>query len=185
MKKAVFLDRDGVLNRSILVNGVPKPPTSVREIEILEGVTEAIQILKNNEFIPVVVTNQPDVSRGKTSETHVNTINTYIGTATGIEYFYTCFHDDVDACTCRKPKPGLILLASSDLGLDPHKSYLVGDRWRDICAGQAAGCENFFIDYSYKEDSPKLPYTRVSSLLEAVHILTGERNGTKLGSSKG
>ena len=184
MKKAVFLDRDGVLNRSILVNGVPKPPTSVREIEILEGVTEAIQILKNNEFIPVVVTNQPDVSRGKTSKVQVETINRYIGTATGIEYFYTCFHDNADSCNCRKPKPGLILLASRDLGLDPHQSFMVGDRWRDIAAGQAAGCKNFFIDYSYQEEPPNLPYRRVFSLLEAVRILTGVKNGNKPGNLK-
>jgi len=179
MKKAVFLDRDGVLNRSILVNGVPKPPNSVMEIEILEGVTAAIQILKSYEFIPVVVTNQPDASRGKTTKTQVDIINAYIGTATGIEHFYTCFHDDNDLCNCRKPKPGLILRASSDLGLDPNQSFMVGDRWRDITAGQSAGCKNFFIDYAYQEKLPNLPYTRVSSLLEAVYFLTGEKNGTQ------
>jgi D-glycero-D-manno-heptose 1,7-bisphosphate phosphatase len=179
MKKAVFLDRDGVLNRSILVNGVPKPPISISDIQILEGAIEAIEILKNHNFVPVVVTNQPDVARGITTQSNVEAINAFIGNALKIDHFYTCFHDDVDSCNCRKPKPGLILLASSDLCLDPHQSFMVGDRWRDISAGQSAGCKNFFIDYSYQEKSPFLPHTRVFSLLEAVHIMTGEQYGTK------
>ena len=176
MKKAVFLDRDGVLNRSILVNGVPKPPTAVREIEILEGVTEAIQILKNNEFIPVVITNQPDIARGLILEAQVNEINRHIGNLTGIINFYVCGHDDSDLCNCRKPQPGMIKKACSELNLDIEKSFLVGDRWKDISAGQEMNLKSYFIDYSYKETLPKLPFTRVSSLLEAVAIELGEFN---------
>lgn len=179
MKKAVFLDRDGVLNRSILVNGLPRPPTSVREIEILEGVSEAIQILKNNEIIPVVVTNQPDVSRGITTQSNVEAINAFLGNALKIDHFYTCFHDDRDLCECRKPAPGLILCAAQDLKLDTRRSYLVGDRWRDISAGQAAGCQTFFIDYSYPELKPKMPFKEVTSLLQAVNLMVGDEYGTK------
>jgi len=72
MKKAVFLDRDGVLNRSMLLDGVPKPPKFIEDVEILEGVVEAIQILKRHGFIPVVVTNQPDVARGETTKNQVS-----------------------------------------------------------------------------------------------------------------
>jgi D-glycero-D-manno-heptose 1,7-bisphosphate phosphatase len=179
MKKAVFLDRDGVLNRSMLLDGVPKPPKFIEDVEILEGVVEAIQILKRHGFIPVVVTNQPDVARGETTKNQVSSINSHIGNIALIEHFYTCFHDDVDKCICRKPLPGLILRAAKDLGLSLSESFLVGDRWRDIAAGQAAECKSFFIDYSYPEEMPKMPFTKVSSLLEAVFIMVGEQHGTK------
>ena len=173
MNKAVFLDRDGVINRSHLVDGVAKPPTVIEEVEILGGVIEAIKILKDHDFIPVVVTNQPDVARGVILESQVDAINTYIGACTNLEFFYTCFHDDIDKCDCRKPAPGLIKRAASDLNLNISNSYLVGDRWRDIAAGQAAGCQSFFIDYSYPEEAPKMPFIKVSSLMDAVRIMIG------------
>ena len=179
MRKAVFLDRDGVLNRSILIEGVPKPPSCIGDVEILDGVVEAIHILKKHEFVPVVVTNQPDVARGATTQTEVEAINSYIGAATKIQHFYTCFHDDEDHCKCRKPLPGLILRASNDLKLSVNDSFMVGDRWRDIAAGQSAGCQAFFIDYSYPEKLPTIPYRTVSSLLQAVQILTGEPSAAK------
>ena len=179
MNRAVFLDRDGVVNRLILIGGVHRPPIKVEDVHILDGVVQAIQILKVLGFIPIVITNQPDVARGDTTEIEVNRINSYIGAATEIEYFYTCFHDDVDLCACRKPSPGLIYKAASDLSVDIYKSFLVGDRWRDIYAGQAAGCESFFIDYSYNERAPEMPFTRVSSLLEVSEILKGQLRGDR------
>ena len=179
MKRAVFLDRDGVLNRSLLLDGVPRPPTSPGDVQILAGVIEAIQILKSHDLVPVVVTNQPDVARGRITQSQVEAINAHISNATKIEYFYTCFHDDVDLCECRKPLPGLIYRASHELDLSVHGSFLVGDRWRDISAGQAAGCQTFFIDYSYAEKMPKMPYKKVSSLLEAVNLMVGELYGTE------
>ena len=178
MKSAAFLDRDGVLNRAIIINGVPKTPSSIDEVEILEGVVEAVKMLKAHDFIPVVVTNQPDVARGATSQIEVNIINSHIGILTGIEHFYTCIHDDADLCECRKPAPGLIFQAASELELDINSSFMVGDRWRDISAGQSAGCRSFFIDNSYPERTPRKPFTTVFSLLEAVQIMTGDPNGS-------
>jgi D-glycero-D-manno-heptose 1,7-bisphosphate phosphatase len=179
MKKAVFLDRDGVLNRSVLIDGVPKPPTFVEEVEILPGVIEAIQYLKIHNFVPVVVTNQPDVARGHMTQSQVEAINAQVGARTRIDYFYTCFHDDADLCDCRKPSPGLIYRASRELDLSVSESYLVGDRWRDIAAGQAAGCQTFFIDYSYTEKMPNLPYRKVFSLLEAAILMVEEIHGSE------
>ena len=179
MNKAVFLDRDGVLNRSILVDGVPKPPSSISDIQILDGAIEAIQILKDNNFVPVVVTNQPDVARGITTQSNAEAINAFVGNSLKIEHFYTCFHDDSDFCECRKPAPGLIFHAAQELNLDTRRSYLVGDRWRDISAGNSAGCQTFFIDYSYPEEAPEKPYTRVFSLLEAVKIIQGSCDGAE------
>ena len=179
MKKAAFLYRDGVLNRSKLINGVPTPPSSIEDVEILPGVIEAIRILKTYGFVPIVVTNQPDVARGKTTQLQVEAINTHIRMATHIKYFYTCFHDDIDLCACRKPAPGLIYRASNELGISVKDSFMVGDRWRDIAAGQSAGCQTFFIDYSYSELQPKMPFRRVSSLLEAAQLMVGEQHGTR------
>ena len=178
MKKAVFLDRDGVLNRSILLEGLPKPPYCIKDIEIIDRVPDAIQLLRNHDYVPVVVTNQPDVARGIVSREQVEEINFYIGSKTGIEHFYTCFHEDKDLCYCRKPLPGLIHLAAGELSICVEESFMVGDRWRDVLAGNSAGCKTFFIDYSYPESPPIQPFTRVFSLYEATQIIIGDQNGS-------
>lgn len=177
MNRAAFLDRDGVLNRSILIDGVPKPPNSPSEVEILNGALEAVQRLKKHGFVPVVLTNQPDVARGSKTKGEIEAINLHIASILEIEHFYTCFHDDLELCPCRKPAPGLIIQAAAELRLDISRSILVGDRWRDIAAGQAVGCDSYFIDYSYLEKQPELPFIKVKSLYEAVQIVTGELNG--------
>jgi D-glycero-D-manno-heptose 1,7-bisphosphate phosphatase len=175
--KAAFLDRDGVLNSCILRNGSPSPPSDVTEVEILPGVLEAIELLNQNGYLSIVVTNQPDISRGTTSLSQVQEINVSIERLIGVSHFYVCPHDDVDNCNCRKPKPGLIDRAVNDLGIDLERSFLVGDRWRDIEAGQSLGLPSFFIDYSYNELKPKPPFTQVFSLLEAVEIWIGVESG--------
>lgn len=175
-RKAVFLDRDGVLNRSIIVEGKPKPPKRVSELVILDGVVEAIRLLLSYELLPVVISNQPDVARGKILEDEVNEINNYLGETLNLKHFYTCFHDDTDLCVCRKPLPGLINRAAIELNIDVHRSYLIGDRWRDIEASHAAGCQPYFIDYSYSEKAPKTPFIKVSSLMEAANLIIGEIN---------
>jgi D-glycero-D-manno-heptose 1,7-bisphosphate phosphatase len=177
MKKAVFLDRDGVLNQTFLIAGVPKPPSSPNEVVILKGVTQAVRTLKKNGFELVVVTNQPDVARGLKSKEDVTAINLHIDSILNIRNFYTCFHDDSDNCSCRKPKPGLIYQASIDLKLDISNSFLIGDRWRDITAGQTAGCQTFFIDYSYPEKQPILPYIKVRSFFHAATLIVGGIDG--------
>jgi D-glycero-D-manno-heptose 1,7-bisphosphate phosphatase len=179
MTKAAFLDRDGVINKAVVENGMSRPPFSVEEIFILEGAAQAIELLKQNNYLPVVITNQPDVARGFCSSNQVQIINDAIGNLVGIEHFYTCLHDDGDACNCRKPKPGLIYESAKNLGVNIADSILVGDRWRDIDAGNASGLRCFFIDYSYNENMPKKPFTKVGSLLEAVHLIIGGSNAAE------
>ena len=174
MKKAVFLDRDGVINRAYVVEGVSLPPRTLSEVEILDGVAESIAMLKKASFEIVVVSNQPDVSRGTTTKEFVDSVHMLLKLELGIQNFYTCFHDDGDFCGCRKPKDGLLRNAAKDLEIELSSSYLVGDRWRDIRAGQSAGCECYFIDYSYAEPSPKMPFKRVFSLAEATRDIIGE-----------
>ena len=177
MKKAVFLDRDGVINKAFTVNGVPTPAKSLVELQVLPKVEEALNILRRLGFEIIVVTNQPDVSRGLLSKEMVHLIHQKLKLELGIEYFYTCFHDDVDHCTCRKPKPGLLTMAAADLDIDLSQSFMIGDRWRDISAGQSAGCKCFFVDYAHIERRPQMPYSKVSSLFDAVQIILEEFHG--------
>lgn len=171
LKKAVFLDRDGVLNSVLVKDGKPYPPESLENLLILPGVNEAISIFKKHQFEIVVVTNQPDVKRGTSSKEKVHLINEHLAKSLGIKNFYVCFHDEIDDCFCRKPHPGMIYEAALQNGIDLGRSYMVGDRWRDIEAGQSAGCICYFIDYNYLEKKPQSPFISVGSLLEAAqHI---------------
>ena len=173
MKKAVFLDRDGVINEVQFSGNLPIPPRTLDEVKIIDGVFEAIRLLKANNFLPIVITNQPDVARKKVSIETVTAINLHISELLGIKHIYTCMHDDSDLCNCRKPSSGLIEQSAAELEIDISKSFLVGDRWKDIAAGQEVGVPSFFIDYSYPEKQPKEPYIKVRSLLEAVERITG------------
>jgi D-glycero-D-manno-heptose 1,7-bisphosphate phosphatase len=171
MQKAVFLDRDGVLNRAIVRDGKPYPPADLSELEILPGVESALRDLQEEGYRLIVITNQPDVARGITRMEAVEAINGYLGSHLPIDAFRTCYHDSGDGCDCRKPLPGSILAAASQYGIDLSKSVMVGDRWRDIEAGQAAGCHTIFIDYGYREKQPETAVVRVASLREAADLI--------------
>jgi D-glycero-D-manno-heptose 1,7-bisphosphate phosphatase len=171
MKRAVFLDRDGVLNRAIVRDGKPYPPAHVSELEILPGVEEALAALRAAGFLLIVVTNQPDVARGATTREAVEEINAALGAALPIDEFRTCFHDSGFGCECRKPKPGALLAAAALHNIDLSESYIVGDRWRDTEAGQRAGCKTILIDYRYQEKQPEYVDHRVKSLLEATQFM--------------
>jgi D-glycero-D-manno-heptose 1,7-bisphosphate phosphatase len=173
-RRAAFLDRDGVINKSLIRSGIPVPPRDYGEVTIIEGVTDSLNLFRKNGIIPVVITNQPDVSRGITTMETAESINELIRHLTGIEHFYICFHDNFDNCNCRKPKTGLILNAVRDLKINLGDSFVVGDRWRDIKAGQSLGMRSYFIDYSYGETEPEPPFMRVSSLREVARIELGE-----------
>jgi len=174
MKRAVFLDRDGVINLAYVREGKPYPPVSLAEIEILPGVTQALAALRKAGFLLIVVTNQPDVARGTTSREAVEEINNHLAARLAIDEFCTCFHDSKDGCNCRKPLPGALITAAKIHSIDLDKSYMVGDRWRDIEAGQKAGCKTIFIDYGYAEKQPESVDYRVKSLSEATQIILGE-----------
>ena len=174
-RRAAFLDRDGVINKSFMRSGIPVPPRDCGEVSIIEGVTDSLNLFRKNGIIPVVITNQPDVSRGITTVEIVESINQLIRQLTGIEYFYICFHDNFDNCNCRKPRTELILNAVRDLNIDIGNSFMVGDRWRDVKVGQTLGMRSYFIDYSYREIEPEPPFIRVSSLWEVARIELGER----------
>jgi D-glycero-D-manno-heptose 1,7-bisphosphate phosphatase len=174
MLKAVFLDRDGVINKASVVDGKPYPPRNLDELELIPGVDQAILQLRDRGYFCIVVTNQPDVARGKTSKETVESINQFLIQHLAIHEIVSCYHDDHENCGCRKPKPGSLLKAALKYNIDLNKSFMVGDRWRDIEAGQNAGCKTFFIDYQYNEKQPQNPTYKVTSLADAVNIILNE-----------
>jgi D-glycero-D-manno-heptose 1,7-bisphosphate phosphatase len=173
MRRAVFLDRDGVIIRAMVRAGKPYPPANLAEMEILPGVPEALGKLHDAGFMLIVVTNQPDVARGTTPKAAVEAINDYLASRLPIDEFRTCYHDSGDGCDCRKPLPGALLAAAKQHGIELGESFMVGDRWRDTEAGQRAGCKTIFIDYGYAEQQPESVDYRVSSLQEATKIIIG------------
>lgn len=148
---AVFLDRDGVINRSVVRDGKPYPPASLEELELIPGAIDSLKKLAEAGYLLIGVTNQPDVARGSQSLEMVEAINSHIKMKLPVTAIFTCYHDNQDDCPCRKPKPGLILQGAQEYGVDLTKSWMVGDRWKDISAGQAAGLHTVFVDYHYIE----------------------------------
>ena len=146
MTRAVFLDRDGVLNDRVLRNGQPTAPFSVDELRISRGVPEALGALRAAGFQLIVVTNQPDVVRGHAERGHVEAIHALMRVSLPLDDIRVCYHDDGDGCACRKPKPGMLYAAAVERDIQLARSFLVGDRWRDIGAGKAAGCTTILVN---------------------------------------
>jgi D-glycero-D-manno-heptose 1,7-bisphosphate phosphatase len=168
-RQAVFLDRDGVINESFVgADSVPRPPSELAEFALVHGAAEACRRLGALGFLRIVVTNQPDVARGTQRREVVEAIHRRLRDLVSVDDVRICYHDDIDLCDCRKPKPGLLQSAALDWGIDLAASYMIGDRWRDVEAGQRAGCTTILID---THETPPLtvePTVRVESLLSAV-----------------
>ena len=180
LTRAVFLDRDGVINEPIVRDGRPYPP-SLDEVRVVDGALEALQLLKSAGFGLYVVTNQPDIARGTVERTEVDAINAYLGERLPIDRFFICPHDDADGCLCRKPLPGMITEAARAYSIDLASSYLVGDRAKDIAAGHAAGVRSVFINRGYREPSADpAAHVTVDSIAEAADWIMRDRDhGTR------
>lgn len=167
MDKAVFLDRDGVLNVATVRGGKPYPPASLDALVVVPGAGRALARLKAAGYRLVVVTNQPDVARGTQRRETVEAIHGALAAALPLDEIRVCYHDDADACRCRKPEPGLLLQAPAH---DLARSVIVGDRWRDIEAGRRAGVRAaVLVDAGYDEPMRAEPDVRVPSLEAAVN----------------
>jgi D-glycero-D-manno-heptose 1,7-bisphosphate phosphatase len=168
-RRAVFLDRDGVLNRGLLRDGRLMPPRAVDELQVLPGVSDALRLLADAGFLRIVVTNQPDVARGTQTREAVDAINDALARQLPLDEILTCFHDNADACDCRKPKPGLLLRAAAAHDVELARSFMVGDRAVDIEAGRAAGCTTFLVDTEPPSAcADARPDHRARNLLEAA-----------------
>ena len=175
-QRAVFLDRDGVINQAIVRDGKPYPPLSIDELTIVPDAAAALQSLKQAGFLLLVVTNQPDIARGKQTLAAVEAIHQALQRVLPLDDFFLCPHDDADRCDCRKPRPGLLLRGADRYRIDLSRSFMVGDRWRDIEAGASAGCATVWLDFGYREKRPSVePTATVNSLRAAVDWIREQR----------
>ncbi len=168
MSRAVFLDRDGVIIRTDLLDGKPYAITSLEALEVLAGAGDAIQRLRDAGFVIIVVSNQPDVAAGKVTRDVVEAVNAELMEKLAIDEIKVCYDS---AAPCYKPKPGMLLEAAGEHDINLDRSYLVGDRWRDIGAGKAAGCMTVFIDMGYSEQAPDNPDHIVRDIGEAAEVI--------------
>jgi transaldolase len=167
-QRAVFLDRDGVLNEAVVVDGRPRPPESAASLVLTPGVEQACAALKRAGFLLIVVTNQPDIARGSLQPGTVDAINEQLRGRLDLDDVLVCPHDDADGCDCRKPRPGMILEAARRWGVSLPECVMVGDRWRDIEAGRRAGCRTVWISRGYDEPPAARADLTVSSLAQSV-----------------
>jgi D-glycero-D-manno-heptose 1,7-bisphosphate phosphatase len=169
MTRAVFLDRDGVVIEAVVREGKPYPPQTLQDVSIDPDAPKSLDQLQASGYKLILITNQPDVARGTQDRSAVEAINKLLRTRLPIDDCFVCYHDDSDHCSCRKPRPGLILMAAEQYNIDLTTSFVVGDRWRDIEAGHAAGCRTVWIDRGYREKWPAIqPDARVTGLKEAA-----------------
>jgi D-glycero-D-manno-heptose 1,7-bisphosphate phosphatase len=185
-RRAVFLDRDGVLNRAFVRNGKPCSPTSPAQFEILPGVAEAVGALRRAGLLAIVVTNQPDLSTGRQTPADVEAMHEALRATVPLDGLEMCACVDADNCARRKPKPGMLIEAAREFSIDLSRSFLVGDRWRDVGAGRAAGCRTLFIDHGYAEALPEKPDYVVADLAAAARVILSEiKAGTQASRAEG
>jgi D-glycero-D-manno-heptose 1,7-bisphosphate phosphatase len=172
VKRGVFLDRDGVINRAVMRDGKPFPPATVAEFELLPGVEEACARLKAAGWLLIVATNQPDVGRGTQRREEVEAMHAAMSARLPIDRVEVSYDPGQGVPSeFRKPAPGMLLRAARELDIDLAGSWMIGDRWRDIDCGAAAGCRTIFIDYGYDEKLRAQPDSRVKNLSEAADLI--------------
>ena len=170
-KKAIFLDRDGVIVQSYQENGKPIPARKLSDFIILDGVAQALIRFKQAGFYTLVVTNQPDLAKGLLDIKVLLAMNNIMLSTLALDNIYVCKCLEGPSCDCYKPKPGMLLEAAGDYSLSLEECFMIGDRWRDIDAGKNVGCQTVFIDRGYNEKAPTDPDFTAKSLLSAADIL--------------
>jgi len=174
--QAVFVDRDGVLNRSIIREGKPYAPRELHDFRILPGVRCAIANLRTAGFLVVVVTNQPDIGNGLISSSTVERMHEKLRAQIPVDGILICPHRQADGCACRKPKSGMIDEAIIRFGITRAGSYMIGDRNSDILAGLTASLYTIFVDRGYVEPLTAAPHLKVRSLPEAARFILKRDN---------
>jgi D-glycero-D-manno-heptose 1,7-bisphosphate phosphatase len=168
-RRAVFFDRDGVLNRAVVRAGRPHSPATLEELVVPDDVPEALARLHGAGFLLLGATNQPEVARGTQRREVVETMHAVLLARLPLAEIFVCYHDDADGCDCRKPRPGLLLLAAERYGIDLRTSVMVGDRWKDIEAGRRAGCATVLLGSGWGQPAHGVvPDFTAASIAEAV-----------------
>jgi D-glycero-D-manno-heptose 1,7-bisphosphate phosphatase len=154
----------------------PGRADALEDFRFLPGVEDAVRDLKSAGYLVIVVTNQPDVGTGRTPRVTVEAMHDIIRKRLEVDDIKACFHTNDDDCACRKPKPGMILEAAAERHIDLAASFIIGDRWSDVVAGQKAGCSTIFVDYGYDPDTTSKADRVVSSFAEAAKVILGGNN---------
>jgi len=176
LPRAVFLDRDGVINRSKVRGGKPYAPRHLDDFRLLPGVSKSVDALKRAGFLVVVVTNQPDIGNGLVEASIVEAMHARLRSRVAVDDIRICPHRQDAGCSCRKPKPGMLLAAARQWNIDLKISYMVGDRASDIVAGKAAGCYTLLINRHYSEPLLNAPERTVRSLPAAVRFILSRKH---------
>ncbi len=171
LKPAVFLDRDGVVCRSIVRDGKPYAVRTLSEFRLVPHAAASVQLLKQAGFIVVIVTNQPDIGAGLVDRSVVDSMHARLRSCVDVDAIMTCPHTRSDRCECRKPKAGMLFEAANRFAIDLCASVLVGDRASDIEAGRAANCHTIFIDRHYREPRPEHADQTTTSLAGATRLI--------------
>ncbi len=146
MTKAIFLDRDGIINKER-----KDYVKSIEEFQILDGVPESIKMLKEKGFLVIVITNQSAINRGLITIETLNEIHNYLQNFlkennTSIDDFYFCPHRPDENCKCRKPNPGMLIKAAQEHNIDMNQSFMIGNSLTDIQAAQKSGCKGILLN---------------------------------------
>ena len=183
LRPAVFLDRDGTLNVQTIRDGKPYSPSTVDAFQLFPDVPAACSRLAAAGFVLVVATNQPDVGRGVVPQSTIEAMHArlrqLIPEIAHIEVCYAPGQGESPPDPRRKPAPGMLLDATRELGLDLARSWMIGDRWRDVDCGKRAGVRTVFIDFGYAEELQEQPDFIVKSFAEAADTIlnmTGKRS---------
>jgi D-glycero-D-manno-heptose 1,7-bisphosphate phosphatase len=174
MTRAAFLDRDGVLNEVTVRDGRPYSPDSFTDLVIVPDAADALALLRSHGFRLIMVTNQPDIARGRISREEVARMHRYLCSRLPIDAVEVCEHDDGDNCDCRKPKPGMLIRAAARDGITLSESFMIGDRWRDVEAGRRAGCRAILIGDGYANELKASPDIAVASLTDAANWILAQ-----------
>jgi len=169
IKKAIFFDRDGVLIEAPVKNGKPKSSNNLRQISLCKNIQELCKKYRNSFFL-IMITNQPDFSRKKNSKKNIDAINNYLKKKLKLDDVFVCYNDD-ENCFRRKPNPGMILEAQKKYNIELKESFFIGDRWRDIGAGNRAKCKTIFIDRNYDEKNifkPKFSVKKIKDIMKII-----------------
>jgi len=168
--KAIFLDRDGVVNETLVdETGYRHSPRRLEDLKIDSEMPSFVRFAKDLSYLVIVITSQPEVKRGLIEKETLDAMHEAIKEKTGVDDIFVCLHDDEDDCDCRKPKPGMLLDASKKWDINLKESFFIGDTWRDVDAGKAAGVKTILIDYDYNKDAE--PDMRAGSLADATKLI--------------
>ena len=178
MSRAVFLDRDGVINRVILRDGKPFSPRTLKEFVFHEGIEEFLAESRKAGFLNIVFTNQPDIARGLADSNVVQSMHDSIRKSLPVDDIFLCPHDDKDNCRCRKPKPGMLIDAAEKWNIDLDASFVIGDQSRDVEAGKKAGCFTVLLDCPYNKNVEC--DHRTPNLRSALEIITHSKMGVAM-----